>query len=115
MVLSNRHVRAYVEDQDRNILVKASTEEFDIRKHLYKANDVSAAMNIGRVIADRCMRAGLNRVSMYTTDIRNKEKVICNVCSGERQNVLTTWPPINEIHFNLFSIKSLEKQQLQQA
>ena len=76
LVLSNRHVKAYIEDQDGNILVKASTEEFDVRKHLYKANDVSAAMNIGRVIADRCLRAGLNRVSMYTTDIRKKEKVV---------------------------------------
>ncbi len=75
-MLSNRHVKAYVEDQDGNILVKASTEEFDVRKHLYKANDVSATMNIGRVIADRCLRAGLNRVSMYTTDIRKKEKVV---------------------------------------
>ena len=76
LVLSNRHVKAYVEDQNGNVLVKASTEEFDIRKHLYKANDVSAAMNIGHVIAERCLRGGLNRVSMYTTDIRKKEKVI---------------------------------------
>ena len=75
-MLTNRHVKAYVEDQNGNILAKASTEEFDIRKHLFKANDVSAAMNIGHIIADRCLCAGLNRVSMYTTDIRKKEKVI---------------------------------------
>ena len=75
-MLSNRHVKTYVEDQNGNVLVKASTEEFDIRKHLYKANDVSAAMNIGRVMAERCLQAGLNRVSMYTTDVRKKEKVI---------------------------------------
>lgn len=36
---------------------------------------MSAALNIGRVIAERCLQAGLNRVSMYTTDIRKKEKV----------------------------------------
>ncbi|CAB4002009.1 39S ribosomal L18, mitochondrial [Paramuricea clavata] len=74
LVLTNRHIKAYVEDQHGKILAKASTEEFDIRKHLFKANDVSAAMNIGHIIADRCLHAGLNRVSMYTTDIRKKEK-----------------------------------------
>ncbi|XP_028400396.1 39S ribosomal protein L18, mitochondrial-like [Dendronephthya gigantea] len=74
LVLSNRHVKAYVEDQNGDVLVKASTEEFDVRRHLYKANDVSAAANIGRVLAERCLRAGLNQVSMYTTDIRKKEK-----------------------------------------
>lgn len=68
-------MKAYVEDQNGNILVKASTEEFDIRKHLYKGNDVSAAVNIGRVLAERCQRAGLKQVSMYATDIRKKEKV----------------------------------------
>ena len=75
LVISNRHTKAYVEDQDGNILVSASTEEFEITQELYKPNDVTAALNIGRIIAERCLQAGLNRVSMFTTDIRKKEKV----------------------------------------
>ena len=75
LVISNRHVKAHIEDQDGQRLVSASTEEFEITRHLYKPNDVPAALNIGRVMAQRCLEAGINRVSMYTTDIRKKEKV----------------------------------------
>lgn len=95
LLLSHRHVKAYVEDQKGNILVKASTAEFEIRQHLYKANDVSAATNIGRVIAERCICAGLNRVSMYTTDLRKKEKVLYqSICPIK---------PLVYCHFNILT------------
>ena len=44
------------------VLVSASTTEFEITKHLYKTTDVTAAKNIGRVMAQRCLEAGITRV-----------------------------------------------------
>ena len=44
------------------VLVSASTAEFEITRHLYKTTDISAAKNLGRVLAQRCQEAGITRV-----------------------------------------------------
>ena len=43
-------------------VVEASTKEFCIARHLYKTCDVSAAHNVGRVLAHRMCQIGLTRV-----------------------------------------------------
>ena len=40
-------------------MASASTQDFDISRYLYKTTDTSAAINIGRVIAERCKEAGI--------------------------------------------------------
>ena len=44
------------------VLASASTTEFEITRHLYKTTDISAAKNLGRVLAQRCLEAGITRV-----------------------------------------------------
>ncbi|KXJ28920.1 39S ribosomal protein L18, mitochondrial [Exaiptasia diaphana] len=61
-VITNRHIKAYVQHNSGTVLISASTTEFPITKQLYKTTDTTAAVNIGRVLADRCLEAGFTRV-----------------------------------------------------
>ena len=73
--VSGRHVSAYVNHNNGKKVVEASTREFCISRHLYKTSDVSAAFNIGRVIAARCKEAGLKRVMWEHKWNRTHKKV----------------------------------------
>ncbi|KAL9981576.1 hypothetical protein ACROYT_G010297 [Oculina patagonica] len=61
-LITNRHTRAQVLHNSGVVLVSASTTEFEITKHLYKTTDVTAAKNVGRVMAQRCLEAGITQV-----------------------------------------------------
>ncbi|XP_066298026.1 large ribosomal subunit protein uL18m-like [Branchiostoma lanceolatum] len=58
-VKSNRYVTAYIQHHNGHIVASASSFEWPIRKHLYSTSDVSASENIGRVLAQRCLEAGI--------------------------------------------------------
>ncbi|XP_019850098.1 PREDICTED: 39S ribosomal protein L18, mitochondrial-like [Amphimedon queenslandica] len=62
IVISNRHISAYVNHNNGFKVLESSTREFSIAKHLYKTYDVAAAYNIGRVLADRCKDTGIYRL-----------------------------------------------------
>ncbi|KAJ7388724.1 ribosomal protein L18 [Desmophyllum pertusum] len=61
-LITNRHTRAQVLHNSGLVLVSASTTELEITRHLYKTTDITAAKNIGRVLAQRCLEAGITRV-----------------------------------------------------
>ena len=61
-IISNRHSRAEVLHNSGVVVASASTVEFEITRHLYKTTDISAARNLGRVLAQRCQEAGITRV-----------------------------------------------------
>ena len=74
--MSNYHITGTVTHNNGTVIVQASTREFCIARHLYKTTDVSASHNIGRVLAQRCLETGVNRV-MWEGDwtIKNNPKV----------------------------------------
>ena len=75
------------------VLVSASTAEFEITKHLYKTTDISAAKNLGRVLAQRCQEAGITRVYWEPQyGDRNKLRVMFMVMSY--CEVVTSFPVI---------------------
>ncbi|CAH8505718.1 unnamed protein product [Schistosoma bovis] len=51
------------------VLISASTKEVSIRKHLYSCIDVSAAENVGRVLALRCHQCGFTELFSETSEI----------------------------------------------
>ncbi|XP_078599424.1 large ribosomal subunit protein uL18m-like [Branchiostoma floridae x Branchiostoma japonicum] len=59
-VKSKRYVTGYVQHHNGHIVASASSFEWPIRKHLYSTSDVSAAENIGHVLAQRCLEAGIH-------------------------------------------------------
>ena len=75
------------------VLVSASTAEFEITKHLHKTTDISAAKNLGRVLAQRCQEAGITRVYWEPQyGDRNKLRVMFMVMSY--CEVVTSFPVI---------------------
>jgi large subunit ribosomal protein L18 len=61
---SGRYAYASVEHFENGEVLKASTLEWALKKQLYKCNDSVAFYNLGRVLADRCLKAGL--IEMYS-------------------------------------------------
>ncbi|NXU51472.1 RM18 protein, partial [Turnix velox] len=60
---TQHYVEAFVERCNGDIVVSASTREWAIKRHLYSPKGVSACRNLGRVIAQRCLEAGVNFVN----------------------------------------------------
>ncbi len=61
--------------------MSASTTEFEITKHLYKNTDVTAAKNVGRVMAQRCLEAGITQVrwEVKKGDLRKQRVMLTSV------------------------------------
>lgn len=73
--ISNYHVSGYVDHNNGLKVAEASTKEFCIARHLHKTCNVSAAYNVGRVLAERCKEMGLYRVMWEHKNNRNNKKV----------------------------------------
>ncbi|XP_030046195.1 large ribosomal subunit protein uL18m isoform X2 [Microcaecilia unicolor] len=57
---SQNHVTAFVEHCDGHVVVSASTQEWAVKRHLYSTRDAAASENVGRVLAQRCLEAGIS-------------------------------------------------------
>lgn len=62
---TNRHTAAFVEHSSGVKIILASTKELAIARHLYSTTDVSAAENIGRVLAERCKQSGITEMILH--------------------------------------------------
>ncbi|XP_062953864.1 large ribosomal subunit protein uL18m [Cynocephalus volans] len=60
VIRTQHHVEALVEHRNGQVVVSASTREWAIKKHLYSTRNVVACESIGRVLAERCLEAGIN-------------------------------------------------------
>ncbi|NWR40817.1 RM18 protein, partial [Regulus satrapa] len=60
---TQHYVEAFVERSNGDIVVSASTREWAIKRHLYSPKGVAACKNLGRVMAQRCLEAGINFVN----------------------------------------------------
>ncbi|XP_076473084.1 large ribosomal subunit protein uL18m-like [Babylonia areolata] len=60
--LSRRHTTAHIEHFSGKTVVSASTTEWAIKEGLYSLTDTSAAENVGRVLAQRCLESGITHV-----------------------------------------------------
>ncbi|KAF5914860.1 hypothetical protein HPG69_010926 [Diceros bicornis minor] len=60
VIRTQHHIEALVEHRSGQVVVSASTREWAIKKHLYRTKNVVACESIGRVLAERCLEAGIN-------------------------------------------------------
>ncbi|KYB27088.1 large ribosomal subunit protein uL18m [Tribolium castaneum] len=56
---TGRYIYATIDHFENGTVVKASTSEWALKKQLYKCRDTSAFYNLGRVLAERCLKFGL--------------------------------------------------------
>ncbi|EZA49632.1 hypothetical protein DMN91_006103 [Ooceraea biroi] len=59
VVRKPRHIIAEVRHFEFGPVVTASSAEWALRRQLYRGSDSSAYINIGRVLAQRCLEAGI--------------------------------------------------------
>lgn len=55
---SGKYVKAELVHFTQGSVIEASTQEWAIKKQLYKTNDTSAYINLARVFAQRCIESG---------------------------------------------------------
>ncbi|XP_055982026.1 large ribosomal subunit protein uL18m [Sorex fumeus] len=60
VIRTQHHIEALVEHRSGQVVVSASTREWAIKKHLYSTRNVVACESVGRVLAGRCLEAGIN-------------------------------------------------------
>ncbi|XP_059608797.1 large ribosomal subunit protein uL18m [Phlebotomus argentipes] len=61
---TNNCVTAKIVNPHRQITVlRVSTQEWSLKKHLYKLNDTAAFVLLARVLAERCLRAGVTQLA----------------------------------------------------
>ncbi|XP_043276598.1 39S ribosomal protein L18, mitochondrial [Venturia canescens] len=56
---SSRYVTAEIIHFENRAVVTASTKEWALKKQLYKTKDGAAYLNLGRVLAQRCLESGI--------------------------------------------------------
>lgn len=50
---------------ENGTVLSASTKEWALKEQLYKTNDTSAYVNLGRVLAQRCLESGLYEIQSF--------------------------------------------------
>lgn len=60
---SGRYVSADLKHFENGTILSASTSEWAIKQQLYKTKDTSAFVNLGRVLAQRCLQAGITEMT----------------------------------------------------
>lgn len=56
------YLEATVEHSSGEIIAKASTQEVQLLQYLTSPRDMCAAVNLGRLLADRCVKYGLTNM-----------------------------------------------------
>ncbi|KAK9886429.1 hypothetical protein WA026_016709 [Henosepilachna vigintioctopunctata] len=90
---STKYVTASIHHFKNGQVLVASTSEWPIKKRLYRYNDVSACINLGRVLGERCLKAGIIEVSCFI-EPNNPEGRIANFLKAfEQQGIALKEPP----------------------
>lgn len=72
-----------------------------INQHLHSATDVMAASNLGKIIAERCLRAGISSVSFrFPEGLRgDSEKVVRFQQGAEEHGLLLEEPNVRRLDY----------------
>lgn len=57
--VSSQYVTAKITHNNGFVFVTASTSEWAVKKHLYRATDLTSFVTVGKVLAQRCLECGL--------------------------------------------------------
>lgn len=79
MEQSKRHITGRIVHHTGTTVVSASTQEWAIKQHLYSTADVSAAHNIGRILADRCLKSGIAEVYTEMDRYEDTSEKVCQI------------------------------------
>ncbi|XP_071448515.1 large ribosomal subunit protein uL18m [Hetaerina americana] len=90
---SGRHITARVVHYTGSTVVSASSNEWCIRKHLYRTNDASAYVNVARVLSQRCLESGVIEMKTeYTKELPKTEKLASFFEVMEKNGIMLSEP-----------------------
>lgn len=72
---SGKYVKASIFHFQNGEVLSANTSEWCIKKQLYRTADTSAYINLGRVLAQRCLQTGLIEVQSFIKTKNSDDKV----------------------------------------
>ncbi|XP_066597420.1 large ribosomal subunit protein uL18m [Prorops nasuta] len=70
VVRNKMFVNADIIHFENGKVVSASSNEWSIKKHLYKTSDISAYINIGRILGQRCLESGIYCFSCFLEPVK---------------------------------------------
>ncbi|XP_011156361.1 39S ribosomal protein L18, mitochondrial [Solenopsis invicta] len=88
LVKKTRYIAAEVHHFENGPVVTASSAEWALKKQLYRPTDSSAYINIGRVLAQRCLEAGICEMEVDTALTGNKCELL--IKELEKSNISLT-------------------------
>ncbi|KAH0556502.1 39S ribosomal protein L18, mitochondrial [Cotesia glomerata] len=104
---SIKYVTFEVEHFENGVVLSASTKEWPIKKRLYRCQDSAAYINLGRVLAQRCLESGILFVHA-DPDLPDCEKT--NLALQQLINEgISLSEPLRYIHPNPWDINRPEK------
>ncbi|KYM95908.1 PREDICTED: 39S ribosomal protein L18, mitochondrial [Cyphomyrmex costatus] len=90
LIKKPRHIVAEVRHFENGPVVSASSAEWALKKQLYRTTDSSAYINIGRVLAQRCLEAGICEMKVDSALIGDKCELL--IKELEKNNIILTEP-----------------------
>ncbi|XP_033227485.1 39S ribosomal protein L18, mitochondrial [Belonocnema kinseyi] len=70
---SSRYVTLEVHHFENGPVISASTKEWALKKQLYKPSDSAAYINLGRLMAQRCLESGITSVVPVPNENKNNK------------------------------------------
>ncbi|XP_024881648.1 39S ribosomal protein L18, mitochondrial [Temnothorax curvispinosus] len=92
LVKKPRYITAEVRHFENGPVVTASSAEWALKKQLYRTTDGSAYINVGRVLAQRCLEAGICEIEIDAALTGNKCELLIEEL--EKSNIILTEPPV---------------------
>ncbi|XP_011694166.1 PREDICTED: 39S ribosomal protein L18, mitochondrial isoform X1 [Wasmannia auropunctata] len=92
LIKKPRYIIAEVRHFENGPVVTASSAEWALKKQLYRTNDGSAYINVGRVLAQRCLEAGICEMNVDASLIGNKCELL--IKELENSNIVLTEAPV---------------------
>jgi len=92
LIKKPRYIIAEVRHFENGPVVTASSAEWALKKQLYRTTDGSAYINIGRLLAQRCLEAGICEMEVDAALTGNKCELLIEEL--EKSNIALTEPPV---------------------
>ncbi|CAB0041076.1 unnamed protein product [Trichogramma brassicae] len=90
--VSARHFDAEIVHYKHGPTITVSTRDWALKKQLYKTNDISAYSNVGRVLAQKCLEAGITSV-YCDIDEESSQKFAAFIAEMKKGGVALEEPP----------------------
>ncbi|XP_057663853.1 39S ribosomal protein L18, mitochondrial [Diorhabda carinulata] len=92
LTASGKYVKASIVHFQNGEVLSANTSEWCIKKQLYRTIDTSAYINLGRVLAQRCLQSGLIEVECFIKSKKPDDKVALFLQAMQEGGVSLTEP-----------------------